>query len=147
MGQLEMTGKASTNRAARTVLEFLRLVEERLLDDAARLLGSGASIIFPGGRIFRRLEEMVEFASARYCSVRKHVEEVDVVSGEDHDVVYVKGTLKGVSVRGVRFEGVRFVDRFVVRGERIVRQEVWNDLAESEALIQDLGTRQPTREV
>jgi len=76
--------------------------------------------------------------AARYRSIRKRVEEVDVAPRGDHDVVYVKGTLEGVNLRGVRFEGVRFVDRFVVSGERIVRDEVWNDLAESEALTRGI---------
>lgn len=133
-----MTGNASTSRAARTALEFLRLVEQRVLDDAARLLAPDPLMIFPGGRRFRRLEEMVEFVAARYRSIRKRVEEVDVAPRGDHDVVYVKGTLEGVNLRGVRFEGVRFVDRFVVSGERIVRHEVWNDLAESEALTRGI---------
>lgn len=100
-------------------------------------------MIFPGGRRFRRLEDVVEFAAARYRSIRKRVEKMDVVRGGDHDVVYVKGTLEGVNLRGVRFEGVRFVDRFVVSRERIVRQEVWNDLAESEASIRGAEGPEP----
>ncbi len=84
------------------------------------------------------MEEVVAFAGARYRSIRKRVEAVDVVPAGDRDVVYIKGTLEGVNLQGVRFEGVRFIDRFVVSGERILLQEVWNDLAEREALARGI---------
>ena len=40
------------------------------------------------------------------------------------------GTLYGEWPDGTRFEGNRYVDRFVVRGGKIVQMDVWNDSAE-----------------
>lgn len=52
-------------------------------------------------------------------------------AGDHVSVVYVRGTLFGVNVHGVPFEGVRFIDRFEVHRGLIRRQDVWNDLSES----------------
>lgn len=41
-----------------------------------------------------------------------------------------RGDLYGEKA-GVAFEGVRYVDRITLRDGKIIRQEVWNDLAES----------------
>jgi limonene-1,2-epoxide hydrolase len=40
------------------------------------------------------------------------------------------GTLYGEWPDGRAFEGIRFIDRFVVRGGRLADQKVWNDLGE-----------------
>jgi hypothetical protein len=37
-----------------------------------------------------------------------------------------------VWLNGEAFEGIRFIDRFVVQGEQLLEQDVWNDLAESQ---------------
>jgi hypothetical protein len=44
--------------------------------------------------------------------------------------VYCHGTLQGQWPDGSAFEGIRFIDRFLVQAGRLVRQDVWNDLAE-----------------
>ena len=48
--------------------------------------------------------------------------------------VVVTGTLHGENLAGVPFQGVRFIDRYIVRDGRIALQQVWNDLAESGVL-------------
>ncbi|MGA1518969.1 MAG: nuclear transport factor 2 family protein, partial [Burkholderiaceae bacterium] len=50
----------------------------------------------------------------------------------DDTVVYCSGSLHGVWPNGEAFEGIRFIDRFVVQGEQLLEQDVWNDLAESQ---------------
>ena len=45
-------------------------------------------------------------------------------------IVYNLGTLYGEWPDGTPFEGNRYVDRFVVRGGKIVQMDVWNDSAE-----------------
>ncbi len=48
-------------------------------------------------------------------------------------MVYCTGTLEGQWLDGSAFAGIRFIDRFEVEAGRIVRQDVWNDLAEVRA--------------
>ncbi len=109
---------------------FLDLVAARRLNEAEAFLAPGAVLVFPGGVRFRSLHEMAAAARGRYRWVHKRVERWDVLPGEDGVTVYCLGTLEGEDVGGRPFAGVRFVDRFELRGGRIVRHEVWNDLAE-----------------
>ena len=44
-------------------------------------------------------------------------------------VVYNYGGLRGEWADGTPFEGIRYIDRFLIRDGRIVDQKVWNDLA------------------
>lgn len=46
--------------------EYLDLCEQRRLKDAARFLENGAKLIFPGGRLYTGLEEMIDDARSRY---------------------------------------------------------------------------------
>ena len=117
-----------------TITTFLRLVERRELDDASRYLAEGVVITFPGGRTFGDLSEQVASSAGRFRGVTKVFERFDVTSSGDDTVVYVFGTLQGDTLRGDSFEGVRFIDRFVLRDGLIVDQKVWNDMAESGVL-------------
>ena len=58
------------------------------------------------------------------------MERSDVVPGDGETIVYNIGTLYGEWPDGTPFEGNRYVDRFVVRGGKIVQMDVWNDSAE-----------------
>ena len=58
------------------------------------------------------------------------MERTDVVPGRGETIVYNIGTLYGEWPDGTPFEGNRYVDRFVVRGGKIVQMDVWNDSAE-----------------
>ena len=118
------------------VSDFLRLVEARDLEAAERYLAADATITFPGGRRFTSLTEQVASSAGRFIGVTKTFDRFDLVSGsttddptDDESVVYVFGTLSGQALDGTRFDGIRFIDRFEVQGEKIVMQEVWNDLA------------------
>jgi len=51
-------------------------------------------------------------------------------SAGDASVVYCRGTLQGQYHDESRFEGIRFIDRFEVIGGKIIKQDVWNDMAE-----------------
>jgi len=121
-------------RATAVVEEFLRLVQERNLDEAASYLAPGVSITFPGGRRFTDLRDQVASSAGRFRSVSKVFERVDALRAGEEVTVYVFGTLQGVALDGSSFSGVRFLDRFVLRGDRIIDQKVWNDLAESRIL-------------
>lgn len=123
--------------AARQAVSLLHALERRDLDAASAQLAPGFQMVFPGPARFTDLASMVEAAKGRYQRVAKLVEGVDVLEGEAVTVVYVRGTLYGVNLHGVPFEGVRFVDRFELVGNRFTRQDVWNDLAESGVLARD----------
>lgn len=130
------------NPAGKIVTRFLAALEARDLASASALLAPGAQIRFPGGALFGRLEDMAEWAKERYQRVGKRIERMDVTASGDGDIVFCQGTLAGVWPDGSPFEGIRFADWFLIRGGRIVRQEVWNDIAEVRA---SGGAQAPTR--
>lgn len=121
------------------VRTYLRLMEARDLDAATSHLADRVTIVFPGGRTFSSLTEQVASSAGRFRGVTKTFERFDVTSstgddGAGQDIVYVLGTLQGQALDGSPFEGVRFIDRFVLEDGLIVSQMVWNDLAESDVL-------------
>lgn len=120
--------------AANIVRTYLRLVEARDLDAASEFLADDVSIVFPGGRTFGSLTDQVASSAGRFRSVKKTLEQFDVVSDGAGTTVYVYGTLAGQTLDGNSFDGVRFIDRFALNDGLIVSQMVWNDLAEVGAL-------------
>ena len=120
--------------AAKIVRTYLRLVEERDLDAASEFLADDVSIVFPGGRTFGSLTDQVASSAGRFRSVKKTLDQLDVVSDGAETTVYVYGTLSGQALDGSSFDGVRFIDRFALNDGQIVSQMVWNDLAEVGAL-------------
>ncbi len=113
------------------VIQFLQSLEARDLPTAEAMLAPNALIIFPGGKRFRSLAELVEASRGRYRWVKKTFDRVESISSTGEDIVYVMGSLFGVNNLGVEFSGVRYIDRFTLAAGRIVAHEVWNDLAES----------------
>ena len=87
-------------------------------------------ITFTGGRKYSHPSETAAFNAGRYKWVKKKMERSDVVPGVGETIVYNLGTLYGEWPDGTPFEGNRYVDRFVVRGGKIVQMDVWNDSAE-----------------
>ena len=120
--------------AAKIVRTYLRLVEERDLDAASEFLADDVSIVFPGGSTFGSLTDQVASSAGRFRSVKKTLDQLDVVSDGAETTVYVYGTLAGQALDGSSFDGVRFIDRFALNDGQIVSQMVWNDLAEVGAL-------------
>lgn len=119
----------------RLLRDFLAALERRELAAASALLAPGTVMVFPGDQRYTTLEAMAEASKGRYRRIGKRLEAVEVwESGGGRAVAYVFGTLHGVNLHGVPFEGVRFVDRFEVEGGRITAQQVFNDLAESGVL-------------
>ncbi len=121
----------SDQAAIEIVTSYVRLVEERRLDEASPYLAAGVEIVFPGGRSFSSLAEQVAAAGTRYRSIRKVFNGYDVVDGGEATVVYVYGELDGEDVTGTPFAGVRFIDRFELVDGLITNHRVWNDLAEA----------------
>ncbi|MEM8630338.1 MAG: nuclear transport factor 2 family protein [Pseudomonadota bacterium] len=112
------------------VRRFLVALEARDLPTASTLLAAGAEMTFPGGACFHRLHDLITWAAPRYRRVAKSFDGFDLVPGAGEEVVYSRGTLSGAWPDGTPFDGIRFIDRFVVRDGQIHRQDVWNDLAE-----------------
>ena len=99
-------------------------------ETAARYIAPDLAITFTGGRQYSHPRETAAFNAGRYKWVKKNMERTDVVPGHGETIVYNLGTLYGEWPDGTPFEGNRYVDRYVVRGGKIVRMEVWNDSAE-----------------
>lgn len=123
-----------TRYIARTE-EYLRLSGERRTAEASTYLDDHVEFVFPGGATYHSLEDVFAAAASLYRSIRKRHATWDVAPKADGSVVVVSvGTLEGENLQGVRFEGIRYVDRITWRGDRIARQEVWNDLTASSVL-------------
>lgn len=121
---------AETAEAADIVERFL---EASMVPDpvtAATFVSSELRITFTGGRKYTHPRETAAFNARRYKWVKKRFERTDVVPGTGETIVYNLGTLHGEWPDGTPFEGNRYVDRFVVRGGKIVQMDVWNDSAE-----------------
>jgi ketosteroid isomerase-like protein len=111
------------------VRAFLAAMEVRDLERASALLDEEFSMVFPGSGEMHRLEELVAWAACRYRFVRKRIVAVETCDGGGTTAVFCHGELDGEWPDGIPFAGVRFIDRFELRRDRIVRQQVWNDLA------------------
>ena len=99
-------------------------------DRAAQYMAPGTIITFTGGREFNHPRGPTGFNAMRYAWVKKKMDRFDVCPGDGETVVYSVGTLYGEWHDGTKFDGNRYVDRFVVRGGMIVKMDVWNDSAE-----------------
>lgn len=113
---------------------YLRVTAERQLDASQAFVAEDVEFIFPTGT-YRSMADVFAAGEQRYRWIRKEHETWDVVDkGDGTFVVVSAGTLFGENLRGFQFKGVRYVDRITFQGDRIIRQEVWNDLASSGVL-------------
>lgn len=120
-------------KATMIARSFLDLMEDRQLDHARALLAPDFRAIYPGDRRFTTLEELIASGSKVYRGVRKQ-HELSLYVPADADgveTVIFYGTLKGTWADGSPFEGIRFTDRFRLRGSLIVEQQVWNDIGQA----------------
>ena len=119
-----------TNEAASIVERFLIASMVPDPQTAATYIADNLAITFTGGRKYKHPRETAAFNAGRYKWVKKKMERTDVVPGRGETIVYNLGTLYGEWPDGTPFEGNRYVDRFVVKGGKIVQMDVWNDSAE-----------------
>lgn len=127
-GNQRKSPKAPPPAPEQIVRDFLGAMERRDLVAAKALLAPDFFMTFPGGATFAKLEELIDWARPRYRRIGKVYERFDTVPGMDNAVVYCFGMLEGVWPDGSVFSGIRFIDRFIVRGGLLVDQKVWNDL-------------------
>lgn len=123
---------AALEAAARIVEQYLRLHMIPDPDAARAYVAPDFSITFTGGRKFKDPADATLFNASRYRWVKKKFERFDVVAGgnDEETIVYAIGTLYGEWPDGTPFSGNRYVDRYVVRGGKIAKMDVWNDSAE-----------------
>lgn len=121
---------AALSPDAALVRDFLEASMAPDPERAATYMAEDVRIVFTGGRPFSHPSGPTGFNAMRYAWVKKRMERFDVAPGDGETVVYSVGTLYGEWPDGEAFEGNRYVDRFVVRGGKIVRMDVWNDSAE-----------------
>jgi len=114
--------------AAKLVWDFLALFAEQRYADANGFLAPGCRMVFPGGMEFTDCTALPGRSSAIYRWVNKVFERFDEIETADGVVVYNFGTLRGEWTDGEPFEGIRYIDRFLVRDGKIADQKVWNDL-------------------
>lgn len=127
----KLVGPTSETAEAAEIVE--RFLEASMVPDpvkAATFISPELDITFTGGRKYKHPRETAAFNAKRYKWVKKRFERTDVVPGVGETIVYNTGTLYGEWPDGTPFEGNRYVDRFVVRGGKIVKMDVWNDSAE-----------------
>jgi len=98
------------NEANNLVTQFLQALEEREIDTASALLAPEVEMIFPGGAVFTRLEDLVAWAKPRYRWVRKAVTRMDTAETQDGTAVFCQGTLYGEWPDGASFDNIRFAD-------------------------------------
>ena len=118
--------------ARQLVEEFLRVIMIPDPVGARAFIAPDMRIRFTGGREMHDPADCSLFNKGRYAWVKKRFERTDVVAGatDEEAIVYNIGTLYGAWPDGTPFEGNRYVDRYVVRHQRIVQMDVWNDSAE-----------------
>ena|SRR6185369_12340672 len=114
--------------AGRLVWDFLTLLGERRYAEANGYLAPGCRMLFPGGIEFTDCMALPKRSSAIYSWVIKVFERFDEIATADGIVVYNFGALRGEWTDGEPFEGVRYIDRFLVRDGKIADQKVWNDM-------------------
>ncbi len=112
------------------VLSFLKALEARDLPLASSFLAPGVTLTFPGEQKFTTLEQLVAWSKGRYKFVGKTFDHFDETVGGDTTTIYVRGYLSGEWLDGTKIANVRYIDRFEIRGGKIIQQDVWNDLAE-----------------
>lgn len=99
-------------------------------DLAATYVAKNVIITFTGGNVFDHPSGPASFNKKRYAWVKKRLGRFDECHTVDGIVVYSLGTLYGKWPDGEAFEGNRYIDRFLIKNNKIVTMDVWNDSAE-----------------
>ncbi len=117
--------------ASHMVLTYLRTMEARDLAAAKAMLAPGFHMVFPGDCHFDTLEDLIAYGKGRQGTALKVFDRFDEADVSDGTVVYAWGTLYGKKLdMKTEYNGIRFVDRFLVRDGKFVSQMVWNDMGE-----------------
>ena len=133
-GRMQRQPAPASSDPVEIIRDYRTKMEQRDLEAAGAMLADDFTMQFPGAAPMTSLEELVAWSKPRYRSVRKCYDGFDAMqSSDDVRLVYCFGTLSGEWLDGTSFEGIRFIDRFEVVGDKIGRQDVWNDMGEVKA--------------
>ncbi len=114
-------------------LGFLKAMEARDISAAEAMLAPEFRMTFPAAPALSSINDLIDWAKERYRFVKKTIASSEAFHHEGCAVVYIKGTLSGQWPDGTLFEGIRFIDRFEIKGGKLISQEVWNDIAKDRA--------------
>jgi hypothetical protein len=120
--------------AIEMVDKFLQLAQDRKIEEIQAMMAPNSKIEFPGGIRFSSQSEMVANAKGKYSWVKKHRDRYFVGVNGNQTTVTSIGTLYGENLAGVAFEGIRYVDVFVIEDGLFTEQMDWNDFCESGVL-------------
>ncbi len=113
------------------VREYLNAMVQRDVATASAYIHPEATIIYPGGKTFNAISTLAESSSAKFKTLSKTFERFDCMPTETGThVVYVSGHLHGTWPDDTPFTNIRFIDRYEIKDNLIVMQEVWSDSAE-----------------
>ena len=129
-GRFFEQGNVALSSATEVVKSFLIAMQARDLAQAQTHLHADFQMVFPGGQVFYRLEDLLAWTTTRYQLVEKTFTRFDESWQGDCTVVYCAGNLNGVWLNGTAFQNIRFIDRFEVVAGKLTSQDVWNDLGE-----------------
>jgi ketosteroid isomerase-like protein len=129
-GIVVATARGPRAEAIDVARDFMDAMERGDLVAAGRLLGPGFVLRAPGGLQCGELAEFTAFGRRRYLELRKTDRQFDAAESAHGIVVYAHGAMAGRWLDGTSFEGLRYIDRFLVRDGRILELSVLNELAE-----------------
>lgn len=122
---------SETDPAVAIAEAYLAAMEARDLELARSFVTQGdLDLVFPGGRHFTRIEDIVANSGGRYAKIGKTITRRNAWSEGTVTHVLIAGALHGVWPDGTDFDGIRFIDLFALQDGLITRQEVWNDAGE-----------------
>jgi hypothetical protein len=95
------------------------------------MLAPGFWTVFPGDRRFTDIDVLLDSMLKRYPYPLKTFHRFDEApAAGGATIVYCFGTLRGKTLDGGSYAGIRFIDRMTVRGGKVTDQMVWNDRGE-----------------
>ena len=125
---LHAMSRETLGEASKLIWDFLTLFADRRYEEANAFLAPDCRMLFPGGIAFGDCTELPKRSAATYRWVKKVFDHFDEVRTAEGTVVYNFGSLRGEWADGESFEGVRYIDRFLIQDGKIADQKVWNDL-------------------
>ena len=119
------------DKAINLVKKYLDAMIRRDVVEASQYIHPEAIIIYPGGKTFNALSTLSESSSKKFKTLDKTFDRFEALTREDGiHIVFVAGTLNGTWPDDSVFKGIRFIDRYEVDQNNIIKQEVWSDSAE-----------------
>lgn len=121
---------AAEGAASKTVLKYLRAMEQGRYDEAKAMFAPGFFMLFPGNARFTTVEEVLAGMAKRGSYAIKTFTRFDECPTDRGIAVFAQGTVAATLLNGSSYKDVRFIDRITVRDGKLIDQRVWNDRGE-----------------